>query len=153
QRPLVAYHEPARGAAAVLPEAPLGYLTAYPAEKPDLVRPVELWPRLLRRPPYLAALELFRRPRDPHPHRTALGVCLLLDAWNLVSRQPLSRSFATRILPGHNHHTIDDWLAALPQRAADVHGTLPPAGLVEELEACLEPSDCGLRIADCGLAG
>src|SRR5262249_44558832 len=51
-RPLVAY-EAADGKPAVVPDVPLGYLTAYPADRPKLERPVELWPRLLQREPYL----------------------------------------------------------------------------------------------------
>src|SRR5262249_9802979 len=54
-RPLVAYRD-AAGDAVVLPDAPLGYLTAYDADRPRLDRAVELWPRIQQRPVLLAAL-------------------------------------------------------------------------------------------------
>src|SRR5206468_2587009 len=67
-RPLVAYRD-ASGEAAVLPDAPLGYLTAYDADRPRLDRPVELWPRMQRRPVLLAALagEDYTRKRQVPP--------------------------------------------------------------------------------------
>ncbi|MBI1800554.1 MAG: hypothetical protein HYR71_02855, partial [Chloroflexi bacterium] len=55
-RPLVAYVSPRSQKIEVLPDAPLGYLTAYRADAPDLSQPVELWPRCLRREPYLSGL-------------------------------------------------------------------------------------------------
>ena len=48
---------------------PLGYLTAYDARRPDLERAIELWPRLLARKPYLAAIDAFRAA--PEHLRTA----------------------------------------------------------------------------------
>ena len=47
----------AGGQAEMIPGAPLGVLTAYHAEHPDLSHPVELWPRLLARPAHRAAIE------------------------------------------------------------------------------------------------
>jgi hypothetical protein len=135
-RPLAAYHDPESGRPAVLREAPLGYLTAYRADRPDLDPPVELWPRPLQRRPHLEALSLFEHPRDPHPHETALNARLLLDACHLAGH-PLPRSFAGRLLVGQGKHTLDDWLASLPGWAAD-----PERGarLAEELGRCLEPA-------------
>jgi hypothetical protein len=134
-RPLVAF-EDSSGKAAVLPDAPLGYLTAYRVAKPKLESPVELWPRLLQREPYLEALQLFRHPHDPHPHQTALNVRLLLDAHNHIGR-PLTRSLATHLLCHNGKHTIEEWLATLPKLASD-----PARGLrlVEAIEECLEPA-------------
>jgi hypothetical protein len=135
-RPLVAYAD-ADGKPAVVPDAPLGYLTAYPADRPKLERPVELWPRLLQREPYLEALHLFHHPKDPQPHRTALNARMLLDAHHRLGR-PLARSFASRLLCGHDGHSVDKWLESLPQLASD-----PARGkrLAEEIEKCLEPPE------------
>lgn len=62
-RPLVAYRD-AGGEVAVLPDAPLGYLTAYDADKPRLDRAVELWPRMQQRPVLLEALAGEEFPAD-----------------------------------------------------------------------------------------
>ena len=40
----------------MLPDAPLGYMTAYDTDKLRLDRPIELWPRMQRRPVLVAAL-------------------------------------------------------------------------------------------------
>src|SRR5581483_7187017 len=42
-RLLAAYLDHSQNKPVVIPDAPLGYLTAYRVEKPDLARPVELW--------------------------------------------------------------------------------------------------------------
>src|SRR5262249_15577068 len=54
-RPLVAYLD-AAGEVAVLPDAPLGYFTAYDADKPRLDRAIELWPRMQKQAVLMAAL-------------------------------------------------------------------------------------------------
>ncbi len=64
QRPLVAWFSSQTNLPAVLPDAPLGYLTAYRFEKPDLEHPIELWPRLLDREPQRIAFEGFERDHD-----------------------------------------------------------------------------------------
>jgi hypothetical protein len=136
QRPLVAFQDHTQNKPAILADAPLGYLTAYPAEGPDLARPLELWPRLLHREPYLEALELFQHAHDPRCHLTALNVRLLLDAWHLRGEHPLPRSLARQLLVPEGEHTLEAWLASLPDRSID-----PPRGrrLVETLDRCLEP--------------
>jgi hypothetical protein len=136
-RPLVAYLDHARNEPAVLPDAPLGYLTAYPVEEPDLARPVELWPRLLHREPYREALELFQHTNDPRCHQTALNVRLLLDAWHLRGEHPLPHSLARQLLLPEGERTLGAWLDSLPHRSSD-----PPRGrrLAETLERCLEPA-------------
>jgi hypothetical protein len=135
-RPLVAYLDHVQNKPTVLADAPLGYLTAYPADKPDPARPVELWPRLLHREPYLEALELFQHEHDPHYQRTALNVRLLLDTWHLRGERSLPRSLARQILIPEGEHSLDAWLTSLPDRSTD----LPRARrLVETLERCLEP--------------
>ncbi|HEY7157153.1 MAG TPA: M28 family peptidase [Gemmataceae bacterium] len=136
-RPLVAYLDHAQSKPAVLPDAPLGYLTAYPVERPNLGKPVELWPRLLRREPYLEALELFQHAHDPRSHQTTLNVRLLLDAWHERGERPLPRSLARQILLPEGEHTLEAWLASLPERSTD---DLRGQRLVETLERCLEPA-------------
>ncbi|HEY7308686.1 MAG TPA: M28 family peptidase [Gemmataceae bacterium] len=137
-RPLVAYLDHAENKPVVLPDAPLGYLTAYPEDQPNLGKPVELWPRLLHREPYLEALELFQQAHDHRHHQTALNVRLLLDAWHLRGERPLPRSLARQILVPEGEHTLEAWLVSLPDRATDA---LRGQRLVETLERCLEPAD------------
>ncbi len=48
-RPLVAYRCPRTSQPEVVFDAPLGYFTAYRANRPNMDNPLELWPRLLRR--------------------------------------------------------------------------------------------------------
>jgi hypothetical protein len=135
-RPLVAYISPHTNAPEVLPGAPLGYLTAYRADRPDLARPVELWPRLLRRELDLAAVGLTAHSNDVHPYQSAVNVRKLLDTHHLLGEKPLLRSLARRLLTLPKEQTLDDWLDSLPSRAND-----PDTGrwLAEELRRRLEP--------------
>lgn len=148
QRPLIAYLNPKTKEAALVPEAPVGYLTAYRAraargahatqevETLDLHHPVELWPRLLRREPYLLALRRLTHIHDHYEHQTAFNTLSLMDAWEMLGQQPLPRSFARALLRIAKHETLEAWLAALPERASD-----PEAGrrLQDEIEKRLEP--------------
>jgi hypothetical protein len=118
QRPLVAYLPPGGDRPAVVPDAPLGYLTAYRAERPDPAEAIELWPRLRHREPYLAAAEVSRRPHDPRARRIARDCLNLLDSHALWGR-PLPRSFARRLLAEPEPLTLDAWLDALPSRVGD----------------------------------
>ena len=82
----------------VLPDAPLGYLTAYDADKPRLDRAVELWPRMQRRPVLLAALagEDYTRKRQVPPQ--VRNVRKLTHAYALFGAKPLPINFARRIM-------------------------------------------------------
>jgi hypothetical protein len=135
-RPLAAYLDRSHNKPAVLPDAPLGYLTAYDTEQPDLARPVELWPRLRRRQPYLETLDLFQHASDHHHRQTALNVRLLLDAWHLRGERPLPRSLAQQLLLPEAEHSLEAWLGSLPARSMDAQRG---ERLVETLERCLEP--------------
>jgi hypothetical protein len=118
-RPLVAYLSAETGAPAVLPEAPGGYLTAYREDQPDLSQPLELWPRFLRRPPHVAAIELFEHVEEARPHQTTLNIRKILDASQLLGDKPLPASFARQLLTLAKKETLDAWLDGLPSRAAD----------------------------------
>jgi hypothetical protein len=118
-RPLVSYRD-ANGEVAVLPDSPLGYLTAYKAAgKPHLDRAIELWPRIQRRPVLLAALagEDYNRKRQiPLQVR---NVRRLTQAYALFGAKQLPINFARRIM-GLDHKGADQrWLAQLPELVAD----------------------------------
>jgi hypothetical protein len=109
----------------VLPDAPLGYLTAYPTggRKGDdpkaaftvtesaLEKPVELWPRSHRRPVLVASAEL--ASAGGHQLQTARNVRKLFDASQLAGG-PLPRRLARRLISVPREMAIDTWLAGLP---------------------------------------
>jgi hypothetical protein len=134
-RPLVAYLPEGGDRPIVIPDAPLGYLTAYRADRPDPSEAVELWPRPLAREPYREAIELFKRHDDPRPHRTSRDCQNLLDAAALLGR-PLPRSFAWRMLAEGDSGNLDAWFAALPGHSADRERGRQ---LAEELKRTVEP--------------
>jgi hypothetical protein len=117
-RPLAACLSHETNQPALVPSAPTGYLTAYNAEKPDLDRPVELWPRLLRREGHADAVELFDHVHDEHQNQTARNVRKLLDARELLGR-PLPPSFARHLLTLPRGQTLAEWLTSLPRKAND----------------------------------
>ena len=102
-RPLVAFRSPANGEAVLLPDAPLGYFTAYPFDKPRLDRAVELWPRLLDRPLHRAAVRLFSHVHENHLRQTLFNIRKLwtpatcsAGRWAPASRGNCSRCPSTR---------------------------------------------------------
>jgi hypothetical protein len=133
-RPLVACLSRQEKESPILYDAPLGYLTAYPAGNPDLDRPVELWPRMLRREIQQALLEL---PKEhPHESYTIHRIGNLLAARRLFGRNRIPRSFARQLLRLPRDKRLDDWLDSLP--AAVANG---PTGekLVALLRGVVEP--------------
>ena len=116
-RPLAAFLAGTTGRVTVVDDGPLGYLTAYDADRPGPDEAVELWPRLLDREPYKAAGSLFGRVRDPRDEETAENCRKLLDARELLGGRPLPRSFARRLLKAPRRQTLDGWLDGLPGRA------------------------------------
>jgi hypothetical protein len=121
-RPLIAFFPPDAVEPTVLPDGPLGYLTAYARAGESLLTnaPVELWPRLDRREPHRDAVELFER--EPPGHRrytTTYNIRKLLEAYELLGGKPLLRSFARQLLTVPKEITLDQWLDALPERATN----------------------------------
>jgi hypothetical protein len=117
-RPLVAYRDPA-GEAAVLPDAPLGYLTAYEADNVRLDRAIELWPRLERRPALVAALadQDYTRKRVVPPQ--VRNVRKLTHAYALFGAKPLPINFARRIMGLECEGAGERWLAELPESVSN----------------------------------
>jgi hypothetical protein len=120
--------------AAMIEGAPLGYLTAYAAEHPDLARPVELWPRLLDRPAHRAAIEDPRGGAEAAAaaggnrtgrgraaagaaaaayHRAVNNARKLLVAWELLGGEPLPESFARALVRLRQDETLAEWLQAV----------------------------------------
>jgi hypothetical protein len=116
-RPLVAFLDPTTDEPTVLPDGPLGYLTAYRAERPDPAHPVELWPRLLRRELPERAIELFHNHGDPRPVQMLTNVRKLYHAWALLGERPLPESFARNLLHAPRHPLFSEWLEGLAPKA------------------------------------
>jgi hypothetical protein len=135
-RPLAAFLNSHTGKATVLPEAPLGYFTAYDPDYSNLERPLELWPRLLQRELHVEALHLFAHARDPRPHQTVRNVRKLFDARDRFPSGGVPCSLARQLLTLCKHHSLEDWLGSLPERAID-----PERGhwLADEISRGLEP--------------
>jgi hypothetical protein len=112
-RPLCAYLSAETGEPALLPDPPLGYMTAYHADRPDLAKPIELWPRRLHRRGYADAVEVIDRAHAAHPHLTAWNIRLLLDARETMGR-PVPQTFAHRLLTMPRDESLADWLGTLP---------------------------------------
>jgi hypothetical protein len=125
-RPLVAYRD-AAGEVAVLPDAPLGYLTAYDADMPRLDRAIELWPRLQRRPVLMATLadQDYTHKREVPPQ--VRNVRKLAHAYALFGAKPLPIHFARRIMGLDREGAGKHWLTQLPAQAATfIHELVEP---------------------------
>jgi hypothetical protein len=116
-RPLVAFLSARTDEPTLLSDPPLGYVTAYRADQPDLAHPIELWPRLLHRPVHKAALELFAH--QPPPHWVTRNIRKILEAYHVLGDTPLPCSAARALLTMSKHETLEDWLNALSREAAD----------------------------------
>ena len=117
-RPVCAYLS-AAGEICLLPDAPLGVLTAYEKSSPDLHAPVELWPRLQKRPLY-SLLAGIKNPHDHYLHQTPLTLLSsILDAWHALGEQPLRASFARQLLRISKELSLDEWLTAVNAYASD----------------------------------
>lgn len=137
-RPLAAYWAPRMREPVLLPNCPLGYLTAYHADKPDHAQPVELWPRLLQREPHLAALELLDNEEAHYPLQSALNARKVLDSSDLLDGQPLTRALARALLATSKKDTLDTWLEKIAEKMLN-----PRQGqeLVDDLRKAVQPSD------------
>lgn len=136
-RPLVAYAH-RDGRAQLLDDAPLGFLAAtVPARRAD--GPIELWPRLLRRPLWLSAIDDF--PSGPFGHRTMRNIKKLLDARERLQSATLPRDFARALLTLPSEERIEDWLASLEDQAADrTKGRQMAAAIAKFLAPADEPA-------------
>jgi hypothetical protein len=152
-RPLVACRAAQSAAAEVLFHAPLGYLTAYAADRPNLARPVELWPRLLARRAHVAALYGFSATPEHHEQHLGLhNARKLLDAWQLWGERFLPRSFARALLTIPQPETLDGWLDCVANTANHHHaGRELAEELRERLAPQPAPGDCpDFRVSENG---
>ena len=137
QRPLIAYWSAQKGQVEHMAGGPMGYLTAYRLDKLDLASPVELWPRLQRREPYLWALRNFEQIDEHYRHQTALNVVRVLDVSRRWGLKPVPRSLVRQVLHLPERETLEAWLAAIPEKASNAE---EGKKLRRELENHLEPT-------------
>jgi hypothetical protein len=143
-RPLVAYWSEKQKHAAVLNGGPLGgnsltgYFTAYTTKRPNLAKPIELWPRMLAREWNSAAIELFHSSHDRRPHQAALNARRLLDASRLQGGEPLRRSLARQVLTLPRQETLETFFDRLPREANDPRRG---AELLNELRSTVRAED------------
>ena len=149
QRPLVAYWNTVKSDVEIIANAPLGYFTAYLSDNQDLAHPVELWPRLRRREPYLYALHNFEHLEEHYAHQTALNVLRVLDSRWLLAK-PIPRSFARQILSLPERESLESWLTSLPPRA---NNTKEGQAVQQEVERCLEPMNPPVPSASLAVMG
>jgi hypothetical protein len=135
-RPLVAWWAADDTDPTVLEGAPLGYLTAYKTQRPNLAKPIELWPRLLERTGHKLAVRLFEGNHEPLSHRRVINIRKLLDTRQLL-QGPLEASFARSLLTVAKEQTLDGWLDSL---SISGRKTRPVRELVDELRSCVDPS-------------
>jgi hypothetical protein len=76
--------------------------------------------------------------QDHYTHQTPLNVLALLDNWQLTDERPLRKSFARALLRISKKESLDEWLAALPDRASD---SKEGRRIQKELEKILEPPE------------
>ena len=135
---LAAFYSSESNQAVLIYSAPKGFMTASDQEKKHKVPAIELWPRLLRRPDYLSAIQHFDTQHDYYPHQTALNIITLLESHRLLGGRPLQRAFARDLLRLNKHETLDGWLSNLPE-----HTSQPEIGreMQHSLEKILEAAE------------
>jgi hypothetical protein len=118
QRPLAACACPERGTTQLLDVELPGYITAYDSERDGYERPVELYPRLLRRAHFMDALLRIDRSKDYYRYQTALNVVNVFDmAQRWGGRLP--REFTEQMLrTARDQQRFEPWLEAVAQRSA-----------------------------------
>jgi hypothetical protein len=151
-RPLVACLKAKSSTVEVLSPAPLGYLTAYSGDRPNLARPIELWPRLLARREHLAALNGFSAAPEHHERHVAIdNARKVLDAaqlWAMSVPRRLPAGFARAMLKIPKQETLNDWIEHVE---ASANHRQTGRVLAEELRQRIEPCS-GRACPPCGEA-
>jgi hypothetical protein len=108
--PLVSFLDPETRKPKLLDDAPLGYLTAYNADEPDLSKPVELWPELQRRPEFIASVWGYKKAYGQRDHQISLNAFKLMTVWDFIGKRLLPWDFARHITVIPKGHTLEQWL-------------------------------------------
>jgi hypothetical protein len=135
-RPLVAFLNEETEKIVISTESLFGYITGYHNSDKEMSDPVELWPRMERRELYLSALHDFNNHGDHFAHQTSLNIVSLLENWELAGKEPLSRTFAHKLLNISKHKSLEQWFEEL-----EIHTSIPgkAESMRNELEKIIEP--------------
>ncbi len=137
-RTLVAFAGTQTEKVEIRPGSLSGYITGYHIKDTEMLNPVELWPRILRRELYLSALHDFKMHNDHYAHQTSHNIISLLENWERQNRKPLSRQFAHHLLNISKNKTLEQWLDEL-----DIHCCSPEKAelMRDELNKIIEPQN------------
>jgi len=140
-RPLIAYWASTHDEIRFLCDGIQGTLAAYAPDDKDYTHPVTLYPRIRKRPQYLAAITRFGSSHDHFSRQTTLNILALFEAYDKLGRKPLPRRFAEHTIQIPRHESLDAWL-----RDLDIHADSPEsaAAMRVELGKILEPAEMGL---------
>ncbi len=124
QRPLCACSVPDRAEVRLIDADLNGYITAYDMGEPNCIqRPVELYPRVLRRTVYLDLLHRIDRTHDRFRYQTTLNALNVLDTADLWRGRRLPRSFAEEMLRvAQDKEPYDEWLELVTDRCTTPDG-------------------------------
>jgi hypothetical protein len=135
-RPIVGYLSFSSNEIEILPESLTGIITAYHKDDTEYNNPVELWPRLLQRKNYMAAIKDFHTRHDHYAHQTTLNLHSLFDSWEMMGEKPIPRSLAHRLLNLSKHKTLQQWIDELTIHSHDMEVGKKMQSVVEKM---LEP--------------
>jgi hypothetical protein len=144
-RPVCAYYDARLKRPVLIDDAPTGYLTAYQAGSMSFDKPLELWPRLLRRENHVENVALFHCLKETPPWNTLQNVFKILDAFERNGSKPIEKAYARALLSIPKTMTLEGWLRSLSglvpkhekERASELAKHL--RGLVDESERDTKP--------------
>ncbi len=108
--PLVSFLDTKTRKPKLLDDAPMGYFTAYQADAPDLLRPIELWPELQRRPEFVACAWGYKKSYERRENQIALNAFKLMTVWDFLGKKLLPWDFARHITVIPKGQTLEQWL-------------------------------------------
>ena len=145
QRPLVACLSKDKQELKIDSDLITGYMTGYETDRPDPGKPVELWPKILRREINLSMLNNFLPHHDHYQHQTSLNLMALMDTLALTGKEKLNRDFARQLVRIPNDQKLEEWLETFPARSIDPEKAKM---IVEHIESLLEPADKQITVPE-----
>jgi hypothetical protein len=118
-RPQLAFLNTGTNETVIKTEALSGYVTAYHVEDRNYENPVELWPRILKRPVYMQAIHNINYKHDHYAHQTTLNIINLLEHKHVLGEKPLPRKFALHLLRIKKHESFEQWMTDFDVKVED----------------------------------
>lgn len=117
----------------VIPDFLPGYITGYHKSDIKMKNPLELWPRLLRREPYLLAISDFRNANNHYVYTTTMNIIALFDAWYYMDKKPLQRSFARSLLNISKSKTLEQFFEEFDVHASSKESAFRMRQMISEI--------------------